>query len=219
VRAGPPSWASVPYSASGATGSVIAGLSLARHLPSAAFLTLTTVCTPSPLPGFFHPGNAHGVPSSGLCSAREARHLSRGRCSLAAWPTVTGAPRGIPARDARLQSLLLPEHPFRGGRNPIAAVALLTSCPSKALRAPGVGQDLYRPREPCGPQDRPGRRELAIATAEDPTRAPMRFRPCGPALRSVAHRASWLSPLRRRRPFWGFSPRPGTDLAISSRCR
>jgi hypothetical protein len=40
-----------------------------RHLPSSAFLTLSTVCTPQSLPGLFHPGNAHGVPSSGLCSS------------------------------------------------------------------------------------------------------------------------------------------------------
>jgi len=33
----------------------------ARHLPSSAFRTLSTACTPRRLPGLFHPGNAHGV--------------------------------------------------------------------------------------------------------------------------------------------------------------
>jgi hypothetical protein len=34
----------------------------ARHLPSSAFRTLSTACTPRHLPGLFHPGGAHGVP-------------------------------------------------------------------------------------------------------------------------------------------------------------
>jgi hypothetical protein len=73
LRTGTPSRASFPYSASGATGSVTAGISQARHLPSSAFRTLSTVCTPRPLPGLFHPGNAPGVPPSGACSSRDAR--------------------------------------------------------------------------------------------------------------------------------------------------
>jgi hypothetical protein len=72
-RTGTPSRAFFPYSASRATGSVIAGLSQTRHLPSPAFRTPSTVCTPRPLPGLFRPGNAPGVPPSGACSSRESR--------------------------------------------------------------------------------------------------------------------------------------------------
>jgi len=182
--------------------------------------TPSAVCTPLLLPGLFHPGNALGVPSSGPCSAREARHLSRGRCSLAVRPTGPAlSPCGV-VTSAR-----------RAASEPCSSRASVPGgpktdpgrCPLDVLPLQGS------PRTRCGirsvpalrlaARDRPGHHDLAAAAAWDPTHAPMRFRPCDPALRSVAHRASWLSPLRRRRPFWGFSPLPGFSLATASRFR
>jgi hypothetical protein len=49
-----------------------------RHLPSPAFLTLSTAFTPRRLPGLFHPGGAHGVHGlQGLAPHRGAAPLSR----------------------------------------------------------------------------------------------------------------------------------------------
>jgi hypothetical protein len=179
--------------------------------------TPSAACTLPLLPGLFHPGNALGVPSSGPCSAREARRLSRGRCSLAVRPTGPAPPPcgvGTSARRAAPEPCSsrasVPGGPKTGpGRCPPDVVPLQGSprarCEVGSVPAPRLAA-----------QDRPGLHDLAAAAASDPTHAPMRFRPCGPALRSVAHRASWLSPLRRRRPSWGFSPRPGRDLATAS---
>jgi len=51
-----------------------------RHLPSSAFLTLSTVCTPRRLPGFFHPGSAPGVLGlQGVPPRPGGPSLSRGR--------------------------------------------------------------------------------------------------------------------------------------------
>ena len=86
-RPATPSWASLPYSACSAAGSVTAGLKPCPPPSALSVSTLSAACTPLYLPGLFHPGNAPGVPSSGPCSAREARRLSRGRCSPAVRPT------------------------------------------------------------------------------------------------------------------------------------
>jgi hypothetical protein len=50
-----------------------------RHRPSSAFRTLSTVYTPRHRPGLFHPGNAPGVPSSGLQVLTGEPYPSRGR--------------------------------------------------------------------------------------------------------------------------------------------
>jgi len=69
-------------------------------------------------PGLFHPGNAPGVPSSGLCAAREAPTSLEVDCSPAVRPTVTRVKLITRARSARLQSLAPPGLPHRAGRNP-----------------------------------------------------------------------------------------------------
>jgi len=52
---------------------------LARHLPSSAFLTLSTACTSRRLPGLFHPGNAHGLQAFRALLFPGGPYLSRGR--------------------------------------------------------------------------------------------------------------------------------------------
>jgi hypothetical protein len=112
------------------------GLSKARHLPSSAFRTLSTVSTPPHRPGLFHPGNAHGVPPSGLRSSPGSRTSFE---ALPALLPFTSRPQPLSRRrEARLQSFALPREsvPRRSenarGRCPPGVL------PSKALSLPGV---------------------------------------------------------------------------------
>jgi hypothetical protein len=80
---------------------------LTRHLPSSAFLTLSTACTPRRLPGLFHPGSAHGVQGlQGLAPRRGAGPLSRPHALLPFRPDLR-APLSA-GRVRGLQSLHLP---------------------------------------------------------------------------------------------------------------
>jgi hypothetical protein len=76
-----PSWASFPFSACGTRDPPEAGLP--RPLRSALSVSHALGgLIPLDLPGLFHPGNAHGVPPSGLFPPEDPRP-SRGRASLA----------------------------------------------------------------------------------------------------------------------------------------
>jgi hypothetical protein len=168
----------------------------------------------------FTPVTLLGFRLQGLAPHRKCEPLSRPVLSVVR-PTVSRLQLSSPARDARLQSLGLPVRPYRGGRNPIAAVPLLTFAPLRLSAPQAGGRTCDRRAGPRGPRLRPGPPpSLRPATAGGPTHAPMRFRPCGPALRSVAHLESWRFLLAKAPALLGFltSSRIG-PLRIPSGCR
>jgi len=96
----------------------------ARHLPSPAFRTLSTACTPRGLPGLFHPGSAHGVQVSRvLLLAGGLEPLSRPAALLPFRPDLR-APLSA-GRARGLQSFDLP-----GESVPRAAETIPRSMPS-----------------------------------------------------------------------------------------
>jgi hypothetical protein len=70
-----------PLQRSRSHGSGHRGLATARHLPSSAFRTPSTVYAPQLRPGLFRPGDAPGVPSSGPSPPRWSAPLSRSELS------------------------------------------------------------------------------------------------------------------------------------------
>jgi hypothetical protein len=117
---------------------------LTRHRPSSAFLTLSTVCAPLLRPGFFHPGNAPGVPPSGPCSSPGGRTSLEVACSPAV-RTLLVSPLSE-RMDPRLQSFPLPgESVSASGRNPSRGRCPPGVFPSKALPVSVVGSDPPRP--------------------------------------------------------------------------
>jgi len=106
-----------------------------RHLPSSAFRTPSTAYSLQPRPGLFHPGNAHGVPSSGLCSTPVVRTSLEAGCSLAV--EVTLSPAAKRSRQPSTSELCSHRSVRTAtGRNPRAAVALLTLFPLRLSLSP-----------------------------------------------------------------------------------
>jgi hypothetical protein len=107
----------------------------ARHLPSSAFRTLSTVYTPQPRPGLFHPGNAHGVPPTGLRSSPGSRDLSRGPL-LSCRSSHPIQPLSETRRPATSELRSPQGVRTATGRNPSAAAALLALSPLRLSRSP-----------------------------------------------------------------------------------
>jgi hypothetical protein len=101
-----------------------------RHLASSAFRTLSTLYTPQPLPGLFHPGNAHGVPSTGPCTSPGSPNPSRSRLALLSFGRPSPAPPfgGASTRRATSEPWSSRRVVPRGPK-PAVAVALLTFAP------------------------------------------------------------------------------------------
>jgi len=153
---------------------------------------------------YFTPVTLLGFRLQGLAPHGKCEPLSRPVLSSFGRPSPDPQ-LSSPARDARLQSLGLPVRPYRGGRNPIAVVPLVTFAPLRLSAPQAGGRICDRHVRPCGPRFRPGPPpSLRPATAADPTHAPLRFRPCDPALRSVARLESWRFLLAEAPALLGF---------------
>jgi hypothetical protein len=107
----------------------------ARHLPSSAFRTLSTVYTPPHRPGLFHPGNAHGVSPTGLRSSPGSRDLSRGPL-LSCRSSRHIQPLSETRRPATSERFSPQGVRTATGRNPSAAAALLAFAPLRLSRSP-----------------------------------------------------------------------------------
>jgi hypothetical protein len=107
----------------------------ARHLPSSAFRTLSTACTPPHRPGLFHPGNAHGVSPTGLRSSPGSRDLSRGPL-LSCRSRRHIQPLSETRRPATSERCSPQGVRTATGRNPSAAAALLAFSPLRLSRSP-----------------------------------------------------------------------------------
>jgi len=137
--------------------------------------------------------------------------LPPGKCEPLSRPVLScrsadrrRTPLRSPARDARLQSLRLPRRSYRGGRNPIATAPLLTFAPLRLSALQAWGRLCSRSRELAPESPVQAVSGLRTTTTEEPALAPVRFRPCGPALRSVAHLESWRFLLAEAPALLGF---------------
>jgi hypothetical protein len=155
-----------------------------RHLAPSAFRTLSTLYTLRPLPGLFHPGNAHGVRVfRALYFPGKPPPLSRPGLLSCRSADRARSPCGERARDARLQSLHPPGESRHAGRNPRGRCPPDVR-PSRDLRARVVGR-ICTGREALQPLARPDRPRLAAGAAADPPLAPLRFRPSGTTARAT----------------------------------
>jgi len=133
-----PSWASFPFSAYGVGDPHDTGLAKPATVRPQRFSRSRRFSPPETSPGLFHPGNALGISSSGLCSSRRADSLS------GTFPLLPFAGARRPARatrPVRLQSLALFERPCLPGScyASVKAVSLLTFEPSRALPFSAAG--------------------------------------------------------------------------------
>jgi len=174
----------------------------ARHLPASAFRTLSPAYTPQHRPGLFHPGNAPEVSPSGLRTSPGSR-APLGAAALMPFPSP---PSPLSDGDkARLQSFHLPgEFVPRRSENLARPLPSWRRAPSRLSRSPPRGR-IRSPTRSRGATPRPIQTPMHFALRR--------------VLRSIARRKPWLSPLARRRPSWGFSPRPARGLANPCGCR
>jgi len=116
-------------------GSGHRGLATARHLPSPAFRTPSTVYSPRLRPGLFHPGNAPGVPVFRALLRPVVRASLEAEALLPFRSPQLAAKRGgRPATPERCSHRSVQTVP---GRNPRTADALLTSVPLRLSLPPG----------------------------------------------------------------------------------
>jgi hypothetical protein len=148
------------------------------------------------------PGNAPGVPPTGSCSSRGSRPLSRPP-ALLPFPSPH---EPLSARDdGRLQSLAPPGNPFRARPKTRARPIPSWRWPSRAL-----------PPTRRGRGDRP-RRPIKAPRSSFRCLLPCRFASRRAASESSPPGGPGISSSRRRRPFWGFPPRPARTALRSPR--
>lgn len=167
-----------PFSAYGAAGSVHAGLARPATVRPQRFARSRRFAPRNPLRACFIPVTLMGFRLQGLVLPREARTPLGAGCSRVVRPTVT---RPTFRRTGTRRATSEPSSSRRvvpRGPKPAVAVALLTFCPSRDLRAHGVGEGLFRARRDLR-RFRPGRATPIFRPEQpgDPPLTPVRFSP------------------------------------------